>query len=170
MAPTALARRQFLKVAGLAGGGLLISTYLDPFAEAADAARLAGDFAPNAFIRVTPDGVVTIVAKNPEVGQGVKTMLPMILADEFDVDWAAIRLEQADLDEEQYGRQNAGGSTATPTNWDPLRRAGAVGRHLMVQAAAQTWKVPASECTTRSGRVKSPSVSCPPAASTRART
>lgn len=153
MAPTALARRQFLKVAGLAGGGLLISTYLDPFADAAEAASVAGEFSPNAFIRVTPDGVVTIVAKNPEVGQGIKTMLPMILADEFDVDWTAIRLEQADLDEEKYGRQNAGGSTATPTNWDPLRRAGAVGRHLMVQAAAQTWKVPAGECTTRSGRV-----------------
>lgn len=153
MAPTALARRQFLKVAGLAGGGLVIATYLDPFTGAAEAASTAGEFAPNAFIRVTPDGLVTIVAKNPEVGQGIKTMLPMILADEFDVDWTAIRLEQADLDEEKYGRQNAGGSTATPTNWDPLRRAGAVGRHLMVQAAAQTWKVPASECTTRSGRV-----------------
>ena len=149
-----LDRRAFLRVTGLAGGGLLIATSIEPFADVvAPALEAAGPFAPNAFIRITADGVVTLVAKNPEVGQGVKTMLPMILADELDVDWAGIRLEQGDLDEAAYGRQNAGGSTATPTNWDPLRRAGAVGRHLMVQAAAHTWQVPAAECTTRSGRV-----------------
>ncbi|MEZ5419569.1 MAG: molybdopterin cofactor-binding domain-containing protein [Vicinamibacterales bacterium] len=154
MAAGTVDRRSFLRVAGLSGGGLMIATWLEPLAgAAAPALEAAGPFAPNAFIRIAADGVVTIVAKNPEVGQGVKTMLPMILADELDVDWEGIRLEQADLDEASYGRQNAGGSTATPTNWDPLRRAGAVGRHLLVQAAARTWQVPAAQCTTRSGRV-----------------
>ncbi len=154
MAPQMVDRRSFLRVSSLAGGGLLLATYVDPFADLlAPALDAAGEFAPNAFIKVAADGVVTIVAKNPEVGQGIKTMLPMILADEFDVDWQAIRLEQADLNEAIYGRQNAGGSTATPTNWDPLRKAGAVARHLMVQAAAQTWHVPAADCSTASGRV-----------------
>ncbi|MCC6989766.1 MAG: xanthine dehydrogenase family protein molybdopterin-binding subunit, partial [Acidobacteria bacterium] len=154
MAPLLVDRRSFLRVSSLAGGGLMLATWLEPLAGSlAPALEAAGEFMPNAFIKMASDGLVTIVAKNPEVGQGIKTMLPMILADEFDVDWAAIRLEQADLDEDRYGRQNAGGSTATPTNWDPLRKAGAVGRHLMVQAAAQSWNVPASECTTASGRV-----------------
>ncbi len=154
MAPQTLDRRAFLRVSSLAGGGLLLATCLEPLAwPLAPTLEAAGEFMPNAFIKVTADGLVTIVAKNPEVGQGIKTMLPMILADEFDVEWTAIRLEQADLDEAVYGRQNAGGSTATPTNWDPLRKAGAVARHLMVAAAAQTWNVAASECTTASGRV-----------------
>ena len=154
MAPQTLDRRAFLRVSSLAGGGLLVATCLEPLTgPVTPTIEAAGEFMPNAFIKVTADGLVTIVAKNPEVGQGIKTMLPMILADEFDVDWTAIRLEQADLDEAAYGRQNAGGSTATPTNWDPLRKAGAVARHLMVQAAAQTWGVAAGECTTASGRV-----------------
>src|SRR4026209_1290862 len=143
-------RRSFLKVSTLAGGGLMIATL-----DGLDAvfAQSATNFTPNAFITITPDNSVTIIAKNPEVGQGVKTSMPMLIAEELGVEWKNVRLQQADLDPAKSGPQNAGGSTATPTNWDPLRRAGAAGRQMLVAAAAQTWNVPASELIASAGRV-----------------
>ena len=148
-----LSRRTFLRVSALAGGGMLIAAHV----EGLDALTQSGaDFTPNAFIRITPDNIVTIIAKNPEVGQGVKTSLPMLVAEELGVEWKNVRLQQADLDPAKYGPQNAGGSTGTPTNWEPLRRAGAAGRQMLIAAAAQTWNVPASELTASAGRVSTP--------------
>ena len=148
-----LDRRAFLRVTALAGGGMLIGTYLEPMTAAAGAAEPAAAFTPNAFIRITPDGIVTIISKNPEVGQGIKTALPMIVAEELDADWKSVRIEQAIADQTRYGRQFAGGSLATPLNWEPLRQMGAAARQMLIAAAAATWGVPASECTTSAGTV-----------------
>src|SRR5205085_5189833 len=154
-----VSRRHFLRASALVGGGVLLASYLDPFAGAAALAESTGtaggapDFLPNAFIRIATTGIVTIIAKNPEIGQGIKTMLPMLIAEELDVDWKEVRIEQAPLDTVKFQNQWAGGSTATPTNWLPMRRVGAAARAVLVSAAAQSWGVPETECETRSGAV-----------------
>jgi isoquinoline 1-oxidoreductase subunit beta len=153
-----VSRRNFLRVTALAGGGMLLgyqpsSPLFAASSGAADGAGGAGAFTPNAFIRITPDGGITLIAKNPEVGQGIKTMLPMLIAEELEVDWKDVTVEQAPSDPARFGTQFAGGSMATPTNWDPIRRVGAAGREMLVRAAAQGWEVPESECYAASARV-----------------
>lgn len=151
-----LNRRSFLQLSALAGGGLALSFYDQPLTGALHGQRRTqpDSLSPRAFIRIDPSGAVTIMAKNPEIGQGVRTMLPMLIADELDIPWSQVHVEQADVDEAVYGPQFAGGSMSTPLNWDPLRRVGAAGRQLMIAAAARRWSVPAAECTTSAGRVR----------------
>jgi isoquinoline 1-oxidoreductase beta subunit len=150
----ALNRRSFIKISAAAGGGMLVAFHLDPAELFAQGPGGGGaTFVANAFVKIAPDGKVTIVNKNPEVGQGVMNMLPMIIADELDVDWSNVTVEMADADASKYGAQLAAGSFSTPQNWTPLRQVGAAVRQTILAAAAQEWKVPASELTTRSGRV-----------------
>jgi isoquinoline 1-oxidoreductase beta subunit len=142
-------RRAFLSRSAM-GGGLLLGFSLDTAsaADAIDKPISAADttgFKPNAFISISEQGVVTLVSKQPEIGQGIKTSLPMVIAEELEVDWKDVRVVQADLDP-VYGRQSAGGSTSTPTNYDNFLRLGATARTMLIQAAAQTWAVPVAEC------------------------
>src|SRR6185436_10341818 len=144
---TGASRREILKT--VSASGLLLSFAVAPKAGAAT----AGVGALNAYVKVAPDGIVTIVAKNPEIGQGIKTSLPMMIAEELDADWKSVRIEQADNDPKTYGRQFAGGSMATPMHWEELRRVGAVARLMLIQAAAQAWNCGPGDCTTTPGMV-----------------
>lgn len=153
--PTSVTRRDFIRVSSLAGGGFVLSFAL-PRTGLAQAAGALDDtarvFTPSPFIRITPEGIITILAKNPETGQGVKTSLPMIVAEELDADFSTIVIEQAGL-RDDVGAQFAGGSRSTPDNYLLLRRAGATARAMLVAAAARTWNVRADELTTENGRV-----------------
>jgi len=160
-------RRSFLTVAATGTGGVLFGLVFKADAQQPGAAKGAppaggrggpGGFggpplSPANFITVNADNSVTIIAKNPEVGQGVRVMLPMLIAEELDVDWKNVKIVQADQDQAKYGAQIAGGSTATPSNWTPMRQLGAQARMMFVNAAAQTWSVPAADLTTGSGKV-----------------
>ena len=150
-----LDRRDFLRVTAVAGGGVLLGAYSVSSAGTGvlEGSEPAADFALNVFIRITPDDLVTIISKNPEIGQGIKTSLPMIVAEELDVAWENVRVEQAPLDTDRFTAQSVGGSSGTPRNYDAMRRTGAAARHMLVAAAAAMWGVPASELTTASGVV-----------------
>jgi isoquinoline 1-oxidoreductase beta subunit len=145
-------RRSFLQLTALAGGGLALNYYPLPFA-AAQGPGKAPDLTPQAFIHIAPDGTTTIMARASESGQGMRNMLPMLIAEELDVDWKDVRIKQADLNEKIYGEQFSGGSANTPQGWEPMRRVGAAGRQLLITAAAQNWGVPEAECTTQPGKV-----------------
>jgi isoquinoline 1-oxidoreductase beta subunit len=157
-----LNRREFLKVSAAAGGGLLIGLYLPGRIEAATD-QAAAEFVPNAFLRIAPDNTVTVISKHLEMGQGVYTGLPTIVADELDADWSQIRVESAPADATRYGNlawggtsQGTGGSTSVTNSWEQLRRAGATARAMLIAAAAQTWKVNARTLRAENGFVIDP--------------
>jgi isoquinoline 1-oxidoreductase subunit beta len=139
-------RRDFLAAGAAVTGGLLLTVRLRAAAPAAEL---------TAYIRIDPDGIVTLMAHNPEIGTGVKTSLPMILAEELDADWSRVRVEQAAL-ASRFGDQFTGGSTAVWQNWAPLRRAGATARAMLIGAGAERWRVEPASCRTEPGFVVHP--------------
>jgi isoquinoline 1-oxidoreductase beta subunit len=154
-AKTTINRRSFLKATAMAGGGLMLS-----FNWLAACKAPSGDemldmpdewFDLNSYIKIGNNGVVTLMSPNPEFGSNVKTSMPMILADELDVDWKKVIVEQADFYPERFDRQFTGGSMGILLGWKPLRTAGATARQMLVNAAAQQWDVPAAEITTDAG-------------------
>ena len=145
-----LTRRSFLQVATASGGGLLVGAYTAPSVSAQQPPP--PPFEASAFVRIAPDGTVTLVSRNPEIGQGIKTMLPMLIAEELEVDWKTIKVEQADFDA-KYGQQTTGGSRAASNNWVPMRQVGAATRQMLIAAAAKSWGVPEAECFATNGRV-----------------
>jgi isoquinoline 1-oxidoreductase beta subunit len=150
-------RRSFLKLAATAGGGLLLG-FNWTSAEATptvlnEAAVAAGHIDFNSYLSIAPDGLITIFSPNPEIGQGIKTAFPMIVAEELDVDWKKVNVVQANLDKAKYERQLTGGSGAIPHSWQRLRKAGATARHMLIEAASKRWKVPVAECSTDRGFV-----------------
>ena len=152
-------RRGFLKASALAGGGLIVGFVLPGAARFAAAA--APVFSPNAFLRIGSDNSVTVLCGLSEMGQGVHTAIPMLIAEELDADWSKIRVEQAPTDaafkNPLFGMQATGGSSAVRGHWEPMRKAGATARAMLVQAAAKEWKVDAASCRTEKGEVIHPS-------------
>lgn len=148
-------RRSFLRTSTLAGGGMIVGFNLfnackPDVKPPVDLSTLNyNDF--NAFIKISDDGKVTIFSPNPEIGQGVKTSMPMLIAEELDVKWEDVYVAQGALDTENYTRQVAGGSQSLRQGWEPLRQTGATARQMLVNAAAARWGVDASECTTKEG-------------------
>ncbi|GAA4270075.1 xanthine dehydrogenase family protein molybdopterin-binding subunit [Hyunsoonleella aestuarii] len=148
-------RRSFLKTSALAGGGIIIGFNLfnsckSDVKPAIDLSQLNyNDF--NAFIKISPEGKVTIFSPNPEIGQGVKTSMPMIIAEELEVAWEDVYVVQAPLDTANYNRQVAGGSQSIRHGWTALRQTGATAKQMLVNAAAAKWGVDASECSVKEG-------------------
>jgi CO/xanthine dehydrogenase Mo-binding subunit len=144
-----LSRREFVTAGVAAGAGLVIGFYL-PHGTSSDGKK---SFSPNAYLRITPDNKVTIVVARSEMGQGVRTALPMILAEELEADWKQIEIEQAGAST-LFGDQTTGGSASIRTTWDPMRKAGASAREMLISAAALTWNVPRSSCTAENSHIK----------------
>lgn len=157
-APVNPSRRDFLRTSAIASGGLVLGFYFNAAASAEHkiakpgSHAAAGEFRPNAFIRIAPDGKVTLISKQPEIGQGIKTSLPMVIAEELEVAWQDVSILQGDLDP-IYGSQSAGGSRSTPTNYEDFHKLGATARTMLIQAAALTWKLPADELIARDSAV-----------------
>jgi len=142
-----LNRREFVVAGVAAGGGLVLGFYL-PHGANSDQPT----FSPNAYVRVTPENKITIVVARSEMGQGIRTALPMILAEELEADWKLIEIEQAGAST-LYGDQTTGGSASVRTTWDPMRKAGAAAREMLISAAALTWGVPRSTCAAQNGNI-----------------
>src|SRR5258706_9147792 len=155
MSAAQINRREFLETAGVAGAGLVIGFHL-PTAGRGPAAA-AAPFAPNAWLRIGADESVLVVVDRSEMGQGVTTSLPMLLAEELEADWSKIRIESAPADKAyinpMFGMQGTGGSTSVRAAFTPLRKAGAAAREMLVSAAAETWGDDKAACRAEQGAV-----------------
>ncbi|MDH4045761.1 MAG: molybdopterin-dependent oxidoreductase, partial [Gemmatimonadota bacterium] len=146
---TSLNRREFIATGGFA----IAVTALPVQRPAARSAARGSGLAPNAFVEITPDGMVSVWVSKSDMGQGVRTALPMILAEELEADWSKVRVIQADA-HPRYGNMGTGGSSSVSSLWEPLRKAGAQAREMLVAAAAQRWSVSPDECRARNGAVE----------------
>lgn len=145
-----LSRRDFIRVVSISGTGLILAVYLPSVVKGQKTLK---SFEPNAFLSIDPSGIVTITVARSEMGQGVHTSLPMLVAEELEVDWNSVRIEQALSHPTKYGSMVTGGSTSIRDSWDPLRKAGATAREMLVTAAAEIWKVDKSTCRAKNGLV-----------------
>ena len=151
---TSYNRRSFLKTTALAGGGMMLtfSWLASCVSKTAETLAMPEEwFDINGFLKIGDNGVATIICPNPEFGQNVKTSMPMIVADELDMDWSKVIVEMAPYNPEVYARQFTGGSAGIRSWWKGLRMAGASAKHMLKEAAAQAWQVPAEEITTEKG-------------------
>lgn len=141
-----ITRRDFIKVVG--GSAFALG-----FRFARSVGSSLSDLAPNAFLRISPTGIVTLFVSRPEVGTDMRTSLPMLIAEELEVDWGNVRVEQAPIDESRFGRQTVTASEAIMRSFLPLREAGATARVMLIEAAALVWRVSTSECYASEGAV-----------------
>ncbi len=155
---TKTTRRNFMKLAAAAGGGLMLGFHWNE-AEGStmevlsEESLAAANIRFNSYLSIAPDGVITILSPNPELGQNIKTSFPLIVAEELDADWSKVKVVQASLDSANFERQVTGGSGAVPHSWERLRKAGATARQMLVEAAAKKWNVASSGITTENSTV-----------------
>jgi len=147
-----VSRREFVKLSSLASAGLVIGINFIHSSITKGMSPADSNFQPSAYLSINKDGKIIIMAKNPEIGQGVKTSLPQIIAEELEVKWEQIEVQQATLDR-AFGAQFAGGSTAIKTNFVTLRKAGAAAREMLIEAAARQWRISLNQCYAREGFV-----------------
>lgn len=142
-------RRDFLKIGSLAAGGFVLGINFQCSGPKGELIT----FAPNVFVSIGSDNIVTLIAHRSEMGTGIRTSLPMIVADELGADWSLVKIVQAEGDEDKYGNQNTDGSFSVRMFYEPMKKAGATARHMLVQAAAKEWGVDPSECDTENSHV-----------------
>ena len=154
-------RRDFIKLAATAGGGLFLGFQLNESGASSMEVLhpknvAAGNIDFNSYLSISPENIITIYSPNPELGQNIKTSFPMVVAEELEADWSKVKVVQAVLDSKKYERQLTGGSGAVPHSWERLRKAGATARMMLVDAAAKRWGVSASMLTASNGMVIHP--------------
>ena len=155
---TKTSRRNFMKLAAAAGGGLMLGFHWSNSAASSmgvvtEEALASADINFNSYLSISPDGIITILSPNPELGQNIKTSFPLIVAEELDADWSKVKVVQANLDPSKFERQVTGGSGAVPHSWERLRKAGATARHMLIEAAAKRWNVSAGSLTAENSMV-----------------